>query len=105
MAIGKIRKKYLKNIGINYIGLAYKPLKSSFKKALHDINLRPDEVFMIGDDYFSDIYGGNRNKLRTVLINKKIKLAYKISRVLSLLVLEIFFIEFNTIKFKNYRLV
>ena len=91
MAIGKIRKKYLKNIGINYIDLAYKPLKSSFKKALHDLNLGPDEVFMIGDDYFSDIYGGNRNKLRTVLINKKIKLAYKISRVLSLLILGIFF--------------
>ena len=75
MAIGKIRKKYLKNIGINYIGLAYKPLKSSFKKALHDLNLGPDEVFMIGDDYFSDIYGGNRNKLRTVLINKKDKIS------------------------------
>ena len=73
MAIVKIRKNYLKNIGINYIGLAYKPLKSSFKKALQDLNLGPDEVFMIGDDYFSDIYGGNRNKLRTVLINKKIK--------------------------------
>ena len=73
MAIVKIRKKYLKNIGINYIGLAYKPLKSSFKKALHDLNLGPDEVFMIDDDYFSNIYGGNRNKLRTVLINKKIK--------------------------------
>ena len=82
MAIVKIRKKYLKNIGINYIGLAYKPLKSSFKKALHDLNLGSDEVFMIGDDYFSNIYGGNRNKLRTVLI-----------------------IEFNAIKFKNYRLV
>ena len=50
MAIGKIRKKYLKNIGINYIGLAYKPLKSGFKKALHDLNLGPEEVFMIGDD-------------------------------------------------------
>ncbi len=66
-------EKYLKKIGINYIALAYKPLKPSFKKALHYLNLKPDEVFMIGDDYFSDIYGGNRNKLRTVLINKKIK--------------------------------
>ncbi len=73
MAIVKIRKKYLKNIGINYIGLAYKPLKSSFKKAFYDLNLGPEEVFMIDDDYFSDIYGGNRNKLRTVPINKKIK--------------------------------
>lgn len=47
MAIGKIRKKYLKNIGINYIGLAYKPLKSGFKKALHDLNLGPEKVFMM----------------------------------------------------------
>lgn len=66
-------KKYLKNIGINYIGLAYKLSKSSFKKALQDLNLGPDEVFIIGDYYFSDIYGSSRNKLRTVLINKKIK--------------------------------
>ena len=66
-------EKYLKEIGIDYISLAYKPLKKSFKKAITDLNLAPDEIFMIGDDYFSDIYGGSRNKLKTILVDSKLK--------------------------------
>lgn len=66
-------EKYLKKIGIDYISLAYKPLKKSFKKAITDLNLAPDEIFMIGDDYFSDIYGGSRNKLKTILVDSKLK--------------------------------
>ena len=31
------------------------------------------EVFMIGDDYFSDIYGGSRKKLKTILVDNKLK--------------------------------
>ena len=66
-------EKYLKEIGIDYISLAYKPLKKSFKKAITDLNLAPDAIFMIGDDYFSDIYGGSRNKLKTILVDSKLK--------------------------------
>lgn len=66
-------EKYLKEIGIDYISLAYKTLKKSFKKAITDLNLAPDEIFMIGDDYFSDIYGGSRNKLKTILVDSKLK--------------------------------
>lgn len=28
---------------------------------------------MIGDDYFSDIYGWSRNKLKTILVDNKLK--------------------------------
>ena len=31
------------------------------------------KVLMVGDDYFSDIYGGKRSNLGTVLVRKKIK--------------------------------
>ena len=66
-------EEYLKKIGIDYIGFACKPLKPSFKKAIKTLGLTPDEIFMIGDDYFSDIYGCSRNKLKTILINNKLK--------------------------------
>lgn len=35
--------------------------------------LSPSEVLMVGDDYFSDIYGSKRSNLGTVLVRKKIK--------------------------------
>ena len=38
------------------------------------LELNDTEVFMIGDDYFSDIYGGGgRNKLKTILVDNKLK--------------------------------
>lgn len=58
---------------IAYLGLAYKPWKISFQRALKSLLLSPSEVLMVGDDYFSDIYGGKRSNLGTVLVRKKIK--------------------------------
>ena len=66
-------EKYLKSMDIAYLGLAYKPWKRSFQKALKSLDLSPTEVLMVGDDYFSDIYGGKRSNLGTVLVRKKIK--------------------------------
>lgn len=60
--------KYLQEHNIKYLGLAYKPSKLSFYKALKSLGLRPKEVLMIGDDFFSDIYGGKRNHIKTVLV-------------------------------------
>ena len=37
------------------------------------LELNDPEVFMIGDDYFSDIYGGSRKKLKTILVDNKLK--------------------------------
>lgn len=66
-------EKYLKSMDIAYLGLAYKPWKRSFQRALKSLLLSPSEVLMVGDDYFSDIYGGKRSNLGTVLVRKKIK--------------------------------
>lgn len=63
--------KYLQEEGISYIGMAYKPFKKSYQRALKSLDLTPDEVMMIGDDYFSDIYGGKRNNLKTALVLKR----------------------------------
>lgn len=58
---------------INYIGFAYKPLKKNFLRACELMKLDPERVLVIGDDLFSDIYGGKRNKMKTALITGKVK--------------------------------
>lgn len=54
--------------GIDYIGFAHKPLKKNFSKACQKLGLKPEEMMIIGDDLFSDIYGGKRNNMKTVMV-------------------------------------
>lgn len=65
---GKI-EKYFKQKQIDYIGFAHKPLKMNFKKACEKLNLRPENVLVVGDSLFDDIYGGKRNNMKTALID------------------------------------
>lgn len=67
---GKDRKieQYFKEIGIDYIGFAHKPLKKNLLKACKKMNLSPDKVMIIGDSLFDDVYGGKRNNMKTALV-------------------------------------
>lgn len=67
---GKDKKieQYFREIGIDYIGFAHKPLKKNLLKACEKMNLDPDQVMIVGDSLFDDIYGGKRNNMKTVLI-------------------------------------
>ena len=67
---GKDRKieQYFKEIGIDYIGFAHKPLKKNLLKACEKMNLSPDKVMIIGDSLFDDVYGGMRNNMKTALV-------------------------------------
>ena len=52
------------------IGQAVKPAKRAFKKALHEIlQLDNKETAIIGDQVFTDVLGGNRMGLYTILVN------------------------------------
>ena len=46
-------------------------MKRYFIKACNELNLNPNEVLVIGDDIFSDIYGGNRCNMTTVKVNSE----------------------------------
>ena len=37
------------------------------------LELNDTEVLMIGDDYFSDIYGGSRKNLKKIIVDNKLK--------------------------------
>ncbi len=67
---GKDKKleEYFKEKGITYISFAHKPLKKNFLKACKKMNVQPNKVLVIGDSLFDDVYGGKRNKMRTVLV-------------------------------------
>lgn len=53
---------------IPYIAPARKPGKNAFKTALQRLELAPHEVVVIGDQLFTDILGGNRLGLFTILV-------------------------------------
>lgn len=51
-----------------YIYRARKPFQLSFQKAMKLMDLAPDEVVVIGDQLFTDVLGGNRLNLYTILV-------------------------------------
>jgi HAD superfamily phosphatase (TIGR01668 family) len=57
---GELSMKYLHN--------AFKPWSFGFKKALDLLDEKKENVVIIGDQLFTDIYGGNRFGIRTMLV-------------------------------------
>ncbi|MDR0979381.1 MAG: HAD-IA family hydrolase [Lachnospiraceae bacterium] len=63
-------EEFLKAKDIGYIAFAHKPLKSGFQKACNKLGVKPEKMLVIGDDIWTDIYGGKRNNMKTVLVDK-----------------------------------
>ncbi|KNZ70677.1 HAD superfamily phosphatase [Thermincola ferriacetica] len=61
-------KNMFASMGIPAIIKAGKPRKKAFRKALHILKTRPDETAVIGDQLFTDVLGGNRMGLFTILV-------------------------------------
>jgi HAD superfamily phosphatase (TIGR01668 family) len=55
-------------IQIPYIYRAQKPLNKSFHKALQLMSLPPEATVVIGDQLLTDVLGGNRMGLYTILV-------------------------------------
>lgn len=62
-------EKTANKIGIKYIVFAKKPLKSGLKKAMKILGEKPENIAVIGDQIFTDIIGGNRCKMKTILVD------------------------------------
>ncbi|NLK69350.1 MAG: YqeG family HAD IIIA-type phosphatase [Clostridiaceae bacterium] len=56
------------NLGLYARYRAFKPSKRGFLKAMSKLKLIPEETAVIGDQLFTDIRGGNRLGLTTVLV-------------------------------------
>lgn len=54
---------------IEYKHFAMKPLKRGFKYIQKQINIKPENIGVVGDQIFTDIIGGNRSKMFTILVD------------------------------------
>lgn len=56
-------------LNIPFIHSARKPRRSPFRKALRKLGASPEKTIMIGDQLLTDVFGGNRIGLYTILVN------------------------------------
>ncbi|UXR31561.1 YqeG family HAD IIIA-type phosphatase [Staphylococcus simulans] len=53
---------------VNYIFEAKKPMGKAFKHASERMGLKPEETVVIGDQMMTDVFGGNRRGMYTVMV-------------------------------------
>ncbi len=61
-------KEVANKLKLAYIHLGLKPFKKGFKKALDLIELKSNEVAVVGDQIFTDVLGANRMKIFSILV-------------------------------------
>lgn len=61
-------ESFCKNLGVPYYYKALKPRKKYLKKALSDLGADARTSVLVGDQLFTDIFGGNRMKMLSVLV-------------------------------------
>lgn len=62
-------RAFEEQLGVPALASAVKPRRRAFRRALARINARPRETAVIGDQLFTDVLGGNRMGMYTILIN------------------------------------
>lgn len=83
---------FAKKLNVKTYPNATKPLKRTYKKILRDSHHRANEIACIGDQLLTDILGGNRMKLYTILTHPLVTrdLSYtKVNRVFENMVFKI----------------
>lgn len=60
-------KKVAESLELEYEYFAHKPNKKGFKKVQKLLNLEPENIGVVGDQIFTDVLGGNRCKMFTIL--------------------------------------
>lgn len=72
-------------LGVVALSRAFKPRRSAFRSVAFRFGLQPAEIAVVGDQLFTDILGGNRSGMYTILVNpmcKKEIIGTKVLRVL-----------------------
>lgn len=62
-------EKVAEKIGIPYKFFAKKPLKIGFLKIQKELNEKAERIAVVGDQIFTDVLGGNRCKMFTILVD------------------------------------
>ena len=61
-------ERFNESLKLNAIHRASKPGSKSFLKAMELMGTKPSETAVIGDQIFTDVYGGNRLNMFTILV-------------------------------------
>lgn len=61
-------KEVAEKLGIKYKYFGIKPLKRGFKKIQKELQEEPKNIGVVGDQIFTDVIGGNRCKMFTILV-------------------------------------
>lgn len=81
-------------LGIPFIHRAAKPRRGSFRRAVEVLGVGPERTAVVGDQIFTDILGGNRTGLFTILVKPLARREFigtKFNRTLELFVLRLLF--------------
>ena len=62
-------EKVAKELQIPFENFAMKPLKRGFLKVQKIVNEKPEVIAVVGDQIFTDVVGGNRCKMFTILVD------------------------------------
>ena len=72
---GKV-EEVANKLGIPYKYFAKKPLKFGFLKVQKELNEKPENIGVVGDQIFTDVIGGNRCNMFTILVDPILKKDY-----------------------------
>lgn len=78
---GKLVEKIANELGMQYNYNANKPFLKGFKKIQYEMKIPKENIMMIGDQLFTDIWGGNRFGIKTILVRPIKKSETFISRI------------------------
>lgn len=78
-------ERIAKELGIPAFYRAVKPRKKTYKKALEHLKIPPQKIAVIGDQIFTDVLGGNRMGMLTILVDPLAKKEFKTTRIMRLL--------------------
>ncbi len=65
---GKVVQKVAKDLGMKYLYNANKPFLKGYIKIQELTNMKKENIIMVGDQLFTDVWGGNRFGIKTILV-------------------------------------
>lgn len=68
-------------LGLPIVAWALKPRRGAIRRALHVMGTTPDATALVGDQLFTDILGGNRLGLHTILVRPQSHREFVLTRL------------------------
>ena len=81
--IGERSKRMAEKLGCHYVHDARKPRRKGFHKAMEIMGTTTEQTAIIGDQMFTDVLGGNRTGVYTIMVKPMHKREFPYTRFIS----------------------